>query len=63
MKCDPVGGARPDLGQQRLEAFAESIIGACERLAVWRDNQPEVTPEEATEHLMALISPSLVPED
>lgn len=61
--AEVLGGARPDLGQQRLEAFAESIIGACERLAVWRDNHPEVTPEEATEHLMALISPSLVPED
>lgn len=51
--------ARPDLGADRLEAFAEAIIGACERLALWREQQPEITPEKATEHLMALITPSL----
>lgn len=61
--ADVLGGARPDLEATRLEAFAESIIGACERLAVWREEHPEVTPAEATDHLMALISPSLAPED
>lgn len=59
--AEVLGGARPELSSTRLDAFAESIIGACERLAVWRDNHPEVTPEEATEHLMALVSPSLAP--
>lgn len=44
----------------RLEAFAESIIGACERLALWRERRPEITPEIAATHLMALISPGLV---
>ncbi|GAA4849652.1 TetR/AcrR family transcriptional regulator [Saccharopolyspora rosea] len=52
--------ARPDLGQVQAEAFAESIIGACERLALWRERRPEVSPEEATEHLMALLSASLL---
>lgn len=51
--------ARPDLGQQRLEAFAEAIIGACERMAMWRDRHPEITSEQATDHLMALVGPSL----
>lgn len=50
----------PDIDEQQLEAFAEAIIGACERLAIWRENRPEITPEKATEHLMALISPKLV---
>lgn len=52
--------SRPDLDQVQLEAFAESIIGACERLALWREKRSEITAEEATRHLMALISPSLV---
>ncbi|MCI2416674.1 TetR/AcrR family transcriptional regulator [Saccharopolyspora sp. K220] len=51
--------ARPALDPVRLEAFAEAIIGACERLAVWRERHPEVTPEQATDHLLALLSPSL----
>lgn len=56
--------ARPDLGQTRLEVFAEAIIGACERLAHWRDRAPaeeRISAEEATEHLLALIGPSLTP--
>ncbi|MER7079911.1 transcriptional regulator, TetR family [Saccharopolyspora kobensis] len=51
--------ARPDLDDEQLEAFAEAIIGACERLALWREQRPEVTPEKATEHLMTLFAPSL----
>lgn len=60
--ADVLQSARPDLDATRLEAFAESIIGACERLSVWRDEHPEITPEAATEHLLALISPSLAPD-
>ncbi|MBA8825135.1 AcrR family transcriptional regulator [Saccharopolyspora lacisalsi] len=51
--------ARPDLSQQRLEAFAEAIIGACERMAMWRERRPEITSDQATEHLMALVAPGL----
>lgn len=50
---------RPDLAPERLEAFAEAIIGACERLAMWREKRPEITPEIAAEHMMALISASV----
>lgn len=53
--------ARPELEELQAEAFAESIIGACERLALWRERRPEVTPEDATAHLMRLIHPSLLP--
>ena len=51
--------ARPDLPQQRLEAFAEAIIGACERMALWRERRSDITSEQATEHLMALVAPGL----
>lgn len=51
--------ARPELDSTRLEAFAEAIIGACERLALWRENKPEITPEMATEHLMAMLTTNL----
>jgi AcrR family transcriptional regulator len=51
--------ARPDLDPVQMEAFAEAIIGACERLALWRDRRPDVTPEQVTKHLMALLAPSL----
>ncbi len=53
---------RPDLSELRAEAYAESIIGACERLALWREHRPEVTPETAAQHLMDLLHPSLLPE-
>ncbi|SDP69586.1 transcriptional regulator, TetR family [Actinopolyspora xinjiangensis] len=49
----------PEADEYRLEAFAEAIIGACERMALWRENHPEITPETVTDHLMALIGPSL----
>lgn len=52
--------ARPDLDAQRREAFAEAIIGASERIALWREKRPEITPQAATDHLMALLSPSLI---
>ncbi len=52
---------RPDLDQVQLEVFSESIIGACERLALWRERRPEITPDVAVKHIIALIGPSLTP--
>ena len=52
--------ARPDLDAQRREAFAEAIIGASERIALWREKRPAITPQAATDHLMALLGPSLI---
>ncbi|MBB5155256.1 TetR/AcrR family transcriptional regulator [Saccharopolyspora phatthalungensis] len=54
-----LGTSRADLDPVQLEAFAEAIIGACERLALWRDRRPDITAEQATEHLLALFAPSL----
>ncbi|MEV4648487.1 helix-turn-helix domain-containing protein [Saccharopolyspora sp. NPDC049357] len=48
-----------DLDHQQAEVYAEAIIGASERLALWRDHHPEVTAEKATEHMIALFAPGL----
>ncbi|WP_343231366.1 TetR/AcrR family transcriptional regulator [Saccharopolyspora ipomoeae] len=50
---------RSDLDDEQAEAYAESIIGASERLALWREHRPEVTAEKATEHMITLFTPGL----
>jgi AcrR family transcriptional regulator len=42
-----------DADPRTLEAYAEIIIGACERLALWRSRRPEVTARDAARHMMA----------
>ncbi|MDQ6847816.1 MAG: TetR/AcrR family transcriptional regulator [Candidatus Dormibacteraeota bacterium] len=44
-------GTLPD----HLGAFAEGIIGAAERVALWRRDRADVTAEDATAILMALV--------
>ncbi len=44
----------PTATARELDAYAQIIVGACERLAVWRERHPDVTPEEAARHLMDL---------
>lgn len=46
-----VPGAAPD----RLTGWAHVIVGACERLAVWRAQDERITVEQATEHLMDVV--------
>ncbi|RAY15835.1 TetR/AcrR family transcriptional regulator [Actinomadura craniellae] len=41
----------PDVPAHAVEAYAEIIIGACERLAIWRTHHPEVTAEEAARYM------------
>ena len=38
-----------------LEGYAEVIIGACERVAVWRTRRPGVSAEDATELVVASV--------
>lgn len=45
----------PHRGQQALEAYAEIIVGACERLSLWYVASEDVTAERATELIMDLI--------
>lgn len=45
-----------DLGSPvRVEAVAEFVVGACERLAIWCERHHEVTPERATEYAMDVL--------
>ncbi len=44
----------PGADPQRLAGWAQVIVGACERLAVWRGSARTVTSEQATEYLMDL---------
>ncbi|WP_433173195.1 TetR/AcrR family transcriptional regulator [Actinoallomurus sp. CA-150999] len=53
----------PDRPRRALEAYAESMIGACERMALWQARNPEVTPEEAADHLMDLTWTGLAGAD
>ncbi|MBP2320130.1 AcrR family transcriptional regulator [Kibdelosporangium banguiense] len=44
----------PGADQLVLEATAEILVGACERLSVWYVRHDDVTPEEAAEHIMRM---------
>ncbi len=44
----------PGTEHQRLTGWAQVIVGACERLALWRDRDPRVSASDATEYLMDL---------
>jgi AcrR family transcriptional regulator len=48
----PVLAAVPD---QQLEGCVEVIIGACERVAVWRTRRPEVSADDATEIVVSSV--------
>ena len=39
----------------RVEAAAEFVVGACERLAIWCERNDEVTPERATAYAMDIL--------
>ena len=45
----------PDASPQDLEATAEIIVGACERLSIWYVQQDDVTAKQAAEYVMQLI--------
>jgi AcrR family transcriptional regulator len=45
----------PDAHPQELAGWANVIVGACERLALWRGREPTVTSEQATEYLMSVV--------
>jgi len=48
----PALAAVPD---QLLEGYVEVIIGACERVAVWRTRRPEVSADDATEIVVSSV--------
>ncbi|MDQ6855844.1 MAG: TetR/AcrR family transcriptional regulator [Candidatus Dormibacteraeota bacterium] len=48
-------GEFPHAEPDDVRAFAEAIIGACERVALWRRDRPDVSAAKATAALMALV--------
>jgi AcrR family transcriptional regulator len=44
---------------QLLEGYVEVIIGACERVAVWRTRRPDVSADDATEIVVSSVWPGL----
>ncbi|WP_037080140.1 TetR/AcrR family transcriptional regulator [Pseudonocardia spinosispora] len=45
----------PDADPRRLESYAHIIVGASERLALWRNRRGDVSAADATEYLMDMI--------
>lgn len=45
----------PEAPEPRLAAFAEFVVGGCERLAIWCEAHDDVTPDVATEYAMNLL--------
>ena len=39
----------------RVEAAAEFVVGACERLAIWCERHDDVTPDRATDYAMDVL--------
>jgi AcrR family transcriptional regulator len=53
--ADALATVAPDVPRLRLSALAEGVIGACERVAMFRRSSPELSAEAATEELMTLL--------
>jgi AcrR family transcriptional regulator len=45
----------PELPQRDLEAYAEVVVGACERLAIWYVGRDDVTASDAAELVMRMV--------
>jgi AcrR family transcriptional regulator len=50
-----IAGFSPDLEPLEAEAFAEIVVGSCERLALWCERRPEVGPALATDYVMSVV--------
>ncbi|SEF88788.1 DNA-binding transcriptional regulator, AcrR family [Thermomonospora echinospora] len=46
-----IAALAPEMPRPAVEAYTEIIIGACERLAVWRLRHPEVTAHDAARYM------------
>ncbi|HWO60640.1 MAG TPA: TetR/AcrR family transcriptional regulator [Umezawaea sp.] len=50
-----IAGFSPSLEPLEAEAFAEIVVGSCERLALWCERRPEVGPALATDYVMTVV--------
>ncbi|GLZ31872.1 TetR family transcriptional regulator [Lentzea sp. NBRC 105346] len=48
-------GFAPGIDALEAEAFAEIVVGACERLALWCERRPSVGPALATDYIMDVV--------
>ena len=53
--ADALATGAPDVPRLRLSTLAEGVIGACERVAMFRRRHPELSAEAATDELMTLM--------
>jgi AcrR family transcriptional regulator len=53
--ADALATVAPDVPRLRLSTLAEGVIGACERVAMFRRRHPEISAEAATDELMMLL--------
>ena len=53
--ADALATAAPDVPRLRLSTLAEGVIGACERVAMFRRRHPDISAEAATDELMTLL--------
>lgn len=45
----------PQSSDDEIDAAAEILVGACERMAVWCERHGEITPEQAADHTLTII--------
>ena len=45
----------PDADQMVIEVYAEMLVGATERVSLWRERHPDITPEQAADYMVSLI--------
>lgn len=50
-----LGLQAPGAETRRLEGYAQVIVGAAERLALWRGRRGDISADEATEYLMDMV--------
>ncbi|MBO0851148.1 MAG: hypothetical protein J2P20_16925, partial [Pseudonocardia sp.] len=50
-----LGLQAPGADARRLEGYAQVIVGAAERLALWRGRRGDISADEATEYLMDMV--------
>lgn len=57
--ADLVGAHVPETPEVEREALGEIVVGACERVELWRQSRADVTPQRAAEYVMLAFWPGL----
>ncbi len=54
-----VAGQAPTIPETEREAWGEIIVGACERVELWRQARGDVSPTQAADHVLTALWPGL----